>query len=747
MSTLDPKEIRETYSDFRSEWQPVRDEAGLDMQAISIEGPWTDDDRAAREDAGRPCIHLDQINQYLHQYTGNLRKTKRAIQVTPKGNGANDADAKKRSSVIRGIEEKSNAPTAVYIPAAESAAQRSYGYAVIRTDYKDEESFDQEILVKPIANPDCVLLSPYYKQPNASDVEEAFLLEPITKKDFKAQHPKAKITDFDGEEMQGWGVSDWVKENYVMRAEYWKIEHDQRTLLLIKTPEGTSIAWEDELKNRDRGGRFKNVRNGIEVLRERDVMIPRVVQRLTNGLEVLDEIPWHGSRIPIISCFGPERWRTIGGRAQRQLLSLVRFARDPQMLFDFLATCECEVAGQVPKVPFVGYKGQFESDRDVWEELTKVPHAFVQADIVLDAGTNAPLPLPTKPNWEPNFQTYEIAKDSAGRSLQSSMGISPLPTAAQRSNQKSGVALEKIQDEEDIGTHQFLDNFENGFLHNMGWQINELITPIMDTQSEMPIAQPDGTRKTLHLVGKTSHPLQEDGSYEVQGVPDDHLHTAKGDFDVTIASGPSYDSERDEQSQFVDSMVDNLPNLPPPGSPAGKVLALAIRMRPNLGPIGQQIADVFDPPDPSNLPPEAQAVITQLKGQMQQLQQENTALHMDRAGRVLEQQTKLKIETMRGQHSLDAKTIDYITQIVKAELAKGSKAETLKAQTDANRELVKLGFNHDQIDRAHDAAHEVAMSGVEHARAQEMQQQAAANQQSADPAAAQPQTPEQQPAT
>lgn len=736
MSTPTPKEIREAYSDYRNEWQDIRDEAAADMQAISPTGPWSEADRSAREEAGRPCVHLDQINQYLHQYTGNLRKTKRAIQCTPEGNGVNDADAEKRSSLIRAIEEKSNAPTSVYIPAAESAAQRSYGFAVIRTDYRDQESFNQEILIKPIPNPDCVLINPYYKQPSACDISDAFLLDGIPKKDFEKLYPKAKLTDFEGADLADVGVSDWIKQNYIVRAEYWKIEKTRRTLLLIKTPEGPTIVWEDELKNRDRSGKFKKIREGIEVIRERDVELPRVVQYMTNGLEILDEIPWAGSRIPIIACFGPERWMLRGGKPQRMLLSLVRFARDPQMLVDFLASQECELAGKIPKVPFVGAKGQFESDKEVWEELGQIPHAYVQYDAITDPTGQNVLPPPKFDSFSPDFSQYEMAKDSAGRNLQSAMGITPLPTAAQRANQKSGVALEKIQDEEDIGTYAFLDNFENGFLHNLGWQVNELIEPILDTQQEMPVTTPDGKRTTLHVVGKTSHPIDDQGAYEVQGLPEDHVHTARGEFGVTISSGPSYESEREEQDEFVDQLIENLQNLPMPGTPQARVLALGIRMRPSLGAIGKQIADVFDPPQANNLPPEAQAIVQQLQGQVQQLSQENAALHMERAGKVLELQNKQTIEAMKGKHLLDAKTMDFITQIIKAELAKQSKATEIQAQTDAQKELAVLGFNENAQEHAHDFA--MQQDAQSHAQDLAAQTAAAAAQQPPD-AGAQPQ--------
>lgn len=702
MSTPEPKEIREAFQDYRSAWTEIRNEAAADMRTISVSGPWTDEDRAAREDAGRPCVHLDQLNQYLAQVSGNIRKAKRAINVTPKGDGANDQDARKRSALIMAIEERSQAQP-VYLNAFECMIQRSYGFAVIRTEYRDFESFDQEILIKPILNPDTVLLSPNYKQPDASDLPDGFLLELVTKANFKRLYPKAKITDFTDEQMDVPHATDWVKDKYVQRGEYWKVEHERSKLFLIETANGPVVFTEEEwkqLKERGQSGQIK---------RERSIEKPYVMQYMTNGLEILDEIPWDGSRIPIIPCFGPERWRTEGGNAKRELLSMVRFARDPQMMFDFFATGECEVAKKLPKVPFIGAKGQFESDKEAWTQCTDKGFAFLQYDPITDATGQTVLPPPQFTQYQANFAEWEAAKDAATRAVQAGMNISPLPDAAQRRNQKSGIALEKIDDMESLGAVQFIDRFETCFLHNLGWQINELITPVLDTERDMPLTQPDGKRSLVHVVGNTSHPIPEGGTYNVQGLPEDHIHTGKGEFDVTISTGPTHDSEREEQGEFVDQLVENLANLPMPGTPQAKVLALGIRMRPTLGPVGEQIAAVFDPPQASDLPPQAQALVQQLQATIQQLQQENMALHMERAGKVLELQNKQTIESIRGKNKLDEKTMELITKIIVAGLQKGSQMDAIEAQRIAERELAMLGFTVDHVERGHQAAHEFGM--------------------------------------
>jgi hypothetical protein len=92
----------------------------------------------------------------------------------------------------------------------------------------------------------------------------------------------------------------------------------------------------------------------------------------------------------------------------------------------------------------------------------------------------------------PNFEQFEIAKDSARRSIQAAMGISPLPTAALRDSEKSGIALEKIQTAEAIGSFHFTDNYD-GFIENLGWQVNELIDKIYDTARTVPVLKKDGT--------------------------------------------------------------------------------------------------------------------------------------------------------------------------------------------------------------------------------------------------------------
>jgi hypothetical protein len=313
------------------------------------------------------------------------------------------------------------------------------------------------------------------------------------------------------------------------------------------------------------------------------------------------------------------------------------------------------------------------------------------------------------------------------------MGISPLPTAAQRDSEKSGVALQKIETQESIGSFHFTDNFDRA-LQNLGWQVNELIEPIYDTQRELPIEKPDGSFDTLHTVGNTSHPMDDDtGAYEVQGLPTvestgepvEHLHTGKGEFDVTISTGPSYQSQREQASEFVDHLIANWQQLGIPAPLAQKILALGVKLK-DIGPLGDAIQELLSPPDNmEGFPPAAQSAITQLQGQLQQLQTENSALHQDRAARVLEQNTKLQIEDKKIAAKGSADAAQHISDVSLMTLANDVKvliAEiTAKNQNAAQEQEMYKTFWVEN----HKAAHDVGMSAQEHSQNQELAQQQA----------------------
>lgn len=632
------KECRDNFAWYHEEWHDPRQEADTDMRYISGD-PWDPEERAIREDADRPCMAWDELSQYINQLVNDPKQNKRAIKVDPRGAGANDKTAEYRGNLIREIETNSKAQYA-YTTAFQGACERSYGYFRIGKRFvtvnaeaeSSADAFNQELYIGRIPNPDTVLFDPNFKEIDASDAMGCFVMDTMRRTDFKQKYPKAKITDFSSDLVSELNAEKWFTDKLVTVAEWWRVTIEQKTLHLFEGKEGPTVFYEDELPA---GFDLK------ESKRQRKIQKRIVTQYITNGIEILDEtkieIPW----IPIVPVFGKELYINEGGRSVRKLFSLVRLARDPYMSYCYYRSQEAEEAGMTPRSPFVGYSGQFETHKEEWARANKVPQAYLQVDPVTDASSGQVLPLPTRPAFSPNFQAYEIACEAARRGIMSAMGISPLPTAAQRNNEKSGKALQQIESQEDQGSFHFIDNY-HAALEHAGRILDSWIPFVYDTKREVGMRKPDGSQ-TLVTVNDPEN-IGPDGKPE-------HIDLTSGDHSVTISVGPSFESQREEASDFLDTLIQNLQQIPAPPPALAKLLALTIRLK-RLGPLGEEMADVISPPeDQQQKDAAAQAGQQKLAEQQQimaEMQKELQKLQLEKAGKVVDNQFKVQIQEMKN---------------------------------------------------------------------------------------------------
>jgi len=651
------QEIRDRYRYYDDAWREIREESRIDRKYLSGD-PWDEKDRAARENAGRPCINHDELNQYVNQATNNLRLNKRGIKVNPGGNGATEKTAEFRQNLIRGIEYRSHAQNA-YVTAFENMLEGSYGYCRVSRRYVNRrKNKDQEIVIKNIANPDSVLYDPDCKEADWSDGRGCFVLDPIPREEFKRRYPKAQIKDFTAEHMRI--AKDWLQDQQVLVAEYWRVTGDEES--------------------------------GLEV-----------TQYITNGVEILERLPQPGEHIPIIPFVGKQRYIDEGGVAKRKLFSLVRLARDPQLSLAFLVTQQMEEAGQTPKSPYVGYKGQFEADAEAWENANRVPRAFLQVDPITDSSNGQILPLPRRESFTPNFQGYEMAKDSSRRAIQAAMGISPLPTAAQRNNEKSGVALERINQQQDLGSFHFVDNFDRA-LEFAGRVIEEWIPVVYDTEREIALRMPDDSHRVVRI--NTAAPYLDTRTNQMVHYP---LTDEEADHDLEISTGPSYQSQREEAASFLDTLIQNLATLPVPPPQQAKLLALAIQMR-QLGPKGDEMAQIISPSSPDQAQQAGQqlaAAQQQLQAQgvlVQQLQAELQKLTLEKQGKLLDNQARMAIEKMK----------------IEAQLA------IAEVQTKSQELAERAEFIRDLYAKLVDQGHDMRTLAAEHVQERAMAQPPAA---------------------
>lgn len=664
------QEIRERFDVAQNFWKDIRAEGATDMRYVAGD-PWDSKDRTAREQAGRPCLSLDELGQYFNQVINDVRANPRGMKFAPTGNGANDKGALFYQDKAREIEYRSHAQVA-YTTAFENAVQRSYGWCQLVTKMRPK-SFDQEIFIKDVPNPDLILPDPDATEPDSSDMKYLFKYETWKINEFKRTYKNAAIVNF-GEYRDA--APAWIKDQEIILAEYWRVEPKKKRLLRIQSPDRTSFAdfYEDELKAMPPGG---------IVIAEREEDVPSVVQYLTNGVEILKKTPWAGKYIPFASCFGKRIYVDEGSGPKLKILSMTRLARDPYMLYCYYRTAQAELVGMTPKTPFVGYVGQFRTRTEDWQKVHHQPIAFIEADPVTDGTGGQILPLPQRQPYDPPIERLELGAEGARRAIQAAMGQSPLPSAAQRRNEKSGVALKEIDRAAAKGSYHFIDHYDDMIRH-VGVMIEDLLPKIHDNAQNVGIRKPDDKAEIVRI----------------NDPQDPEAISTQGDYQVTVSTGPAVDSEREAGSEFADLMVQNIGTIAQVAGPpsAAAIMAKAVRLK-NLGAIGDQLAELIEPPtlkNPDGSKPDAaqlEKLLQQAQGQMQQmqqaLQQQQQVIATDQVK--AERDVALNAQKQQSEDQREQARLQAEQQVKIAELASKERLENRKLEVQLEIEMAKLG--------------------------------------------------------
>jgi hypothetical protein len=453
------------------------------------------------------------------------------------------------------------------------------------------------------------------------------------------------------------------------------------------------------------------------VVREREVDVPKVEQILTNGIEIIETTPWPGKYIPFVACLGRVLYLSDTGKQRRVIGSMIRLARDPQMLYAFIVTNEAESFGMAPKFPYFVYEGQLDArNLDLLNNSNKAPVAVIEVKPQIEGiGGDQPVPFPQRNPYDPPAQAYEIAKESARRMIQAAMAQTPLPTAAQRANQKSGKALQKIDEIGQRGSYHFTDHYLD-MIQQVGVICEDLFEPVYD-----------GTRTIGARKGN-----DEAYSVTINDPTDAESKSFTGDHLVTVSTGPSFDSQRDEASDFADTLAGMGPQM-------FAVLGPLIVKLKNLGPIGDEMVELLKtlqppevraldakkqdgkPPDPQQLQRDlvaAEAQIKKLEGVASEM---DKAIKTDQAkaqAGMQEAQFKAQADVQKAQ--LQAQTQQQLAMLnakLQADLAQiQAQIEQKKQLAETDRQLaLQVMKNSTTIAVAHLAAAAKGLSLDAHA--------------------------------
>ena len=481
---------------------------------------WPENIRLEREGEERPCVTQNDLPQFVRQVVGDMRAQRPAIKVSPAGGGATKAVAEIYTGLIRGIEAKA-ATKRPYLGAGASAARCGIGHWRVLHDFENDKSFDQCIKIEPIDNPFSVLWDPLATNITRSDANYCFVTYLLTREAFKREYPDAQDIDFDSNEP--W-AGDWLdrSSNSVRVAEYWRKKPIKRTL--IELGDGF-VGYKDEM---EKAGLLIGP---VVIKRSRQVDSFEVECTKTNGFEVLEEpVKWPTKHIPIVAVVGEEF--NVGEKRVRH--SVIRFAKDSQQMLNYWLSAQTEYVALQPKAPYIATAKQVASYKADWQDANNKNRPV----LVYDADPLAPgAPQRAQPPVSAQGITEQIlmAKDA----MRSTTGIYDAGLG-KKSNETSGVAIAQRQRESDVGTSEFLDNFAASIAYT-GEIIVDLIPHIYDTERQLMVLAEDGS-ESFEDVNKRM--MTPEGEQIINAL-------SNGEYAVTVSTGPSYTTKRQESAESM----------------------------------------------------------------------------------------------------------------------------------------------------------------------------------------------------
>lgn len=506
---------------------------------------WPNSLRKNRDLDDRPCLTINKIRQHCLQITNNAKQNKPAIKIRAVGGGATYQAAQAWNGLIRHIEYISTAQAA-YDRASNFQVQAGLGYLRLRTDYADEESFNQEIFVEAPRDPLSIMLDPDAKEPDKSDSRFGFIFEDVDKDEFDDLYP-----EYAGMGAQAnviGGDTGWLSENKIRICEYYRQVQVEDRLLAVANKDGSfTTGLESRLPKE-----LVKEAIGLSTTRQRPLNRIEVEYLLIIGHKVVKTSKWPSRYIPIIPVIGEET--LIEGILDRK--GHTRAMLDPQRMYNYWTSSAVEQVALQGKTPYLASAESVEGFEVYWNTANKNNYSALYWNAYDDNGNQ--LPPPQRAQAPEMAQAYIMGMKIAQEEIMSASGQFQAQMGEQ-GNERSGAAINERQRQGDNATYHYIDGLSMA-LRAVGRQILDLAPHVYDTQRVLTILAEDETEMSLKIDPGAAQAYAAKKMENAETVQ--HIFNPKiGKYWVESDMGPAYGTKRQEAFTALVQIITQAPQL------------------------------------------------------------------------------------------------------------------------------------------------------------------------------------------
>jgi len=501
---------------------------------------WNSDIIDSRTAAGKPCFTINRTRNYCMQIINDSLANKSEVQVRAVGGEASFASATVMEGILRHIQYISDSQLA-YEQASHDQVIGGIGYWRIVTDYARDDSFDQEIFIRPVRDALSVYMDPHISTISGEDAEYAFVFTDIDRDEFKRAYPRYKdaIADvpFSLDDQE---TDSWVQEDRIRLCEYFRRVY--KTDRIHQTEQGV-------IRGSDMDEDDNQALTDHPDVPTRDIITPVVEWYCIAGDRIIDKSIFPSRFIPIVRCVGLEN--VIDGVCDR--VSHTRSLIDAQKSYNFSTSSGIEYVSGQSKSPWLADVASIEGMEEYWKDCNLKTYSVLPYRGRGDDGQEIAPPQRADP------PVYAAAFLDALKVAASEMElVSGQPPAAmgEQGNERSGKGIIERQRAAANSTYHFVNNLSTA-LRYTGKILIDMVPRVYDTERTLRILAQDGQQQTIKIDPTAPQAHQPVPGLDAESFSPEQvaavLNPSRGEYDVIAEVGPQFTTRRE---QFISATMD-----------------------------------------------------------------------------------------------------------------------------------------------------------------------------------------------
>jgi hypothetical protein len=676
------QKVRERIKKWDDNWKFNRTQYN-EYQDFIMGDMWTDEESRLFERYNKLPLTFNKLSPLANYLIGEQRQNTPALEVVPDESAPLEA-VEVREAIIKSIAFDSHSKVA-YQYAFQSAIIGGYGAFGLRTEYENEYSFDQRIVVYPIKNPTLCYWDVSAESPCKTDGMYAGYRTRVSRTKFREMYgeriermiPSSSYEDdtnlmsFDDEE------TITVIEDYERsydRVKMYELSNgktmDQKLFdeLQVVEVDGEEVLWDDEI---------------VTVVNTRTAHRYKVTHRKVAGDYVLEKNDFASEQLPIVFVDQNSYYDKNGKQFCRPFF---KDARDSQKYLNYLGTQSAYMMKISRYDQFIASKANVKSadTQAIWRDPSTV-----QGALFYDESPNGNKPERLVP---PELsQSLLTQYERTLRDIQSSTGIYDTQIG-QQGNEMSGAAVDARTRRGANNTYVAYDSI-NRAICAAGCIIEEMIPALYDAERILMIELSDKIVQPVPI----NQPVDEYGTQIRNDM-------TKGRYKVRLRPGPSYEGQKTVALESLQMVLQSNPglfnmiaDLYCENLPLANNIELRNRLKTLVPPEIIEAGKTGKSPPP---PPPAPDPEIQLKMQEQQLKEQSMQLEMKKA----EQSAAEKMaELNMKQRELESRQ-DHDRQRVAMEWQQ-IEAQKLEAAANLEEQVMRYKAEMERIGADIDIAH------------------------------------------